>query len=62
ILFAYIPSSGIVFEADLSDYVLSAKHFLQFAEAKNLKIEKIYGSHNSGVSELKDFEIDDPAN
>ena len=62
ILFAFIPSSEIVFEADLSDYILSAKHFLQFVDARNLKIKKIYGSHNSGVSELKDFEVDDPAN
>ena len=62
ILFAYIPSSAIVFEADLSDYVLSAKHFLQFVEAKNLKIEKVYGAHNSRFSELKDLEVDDPAN
>ena len=62
ILFAYLPGSKSVFEADLSDYVLTSKQFLKFMEKKRLVVEWVYGSHNSGVATPYDLEEDDPSN
>jgi hypothetical protein len=62
ILFCYLPGSRTVFEADLSDYVLTSKQFLKFIEKKQLVVEKIYGSHNSGVATPYDLEEDEPNN
>jgi flavorubredoxin len=61
-LFAYLPEQGIIFEADITDYRLPAKQFLQYAEKRKLKITAIYGSHNSHFSTMADAEKDNPAN
>ena len=61
-LFAYLPGPRIAFEADITDYVLSAKHFLQFVEGRGLKIDRLYGAHNGASAELWELEDDDPSN
>ena len=61
-LFAYLPGPRIAFEADITDYVLSAKHFLQFVEDRGLKIDRLYGAHNGAFAELWHLEDDDPSN
>ena len=61
-LVAYFPAYGIVFEADVSDYHVDAKHFLDFAFRRNLKIEQIYRAHSFGPTTLADWESDEPGN
>lgn len=62
IIFAYLPGSKSVFEADLSDYVLASKQLLNFIEKKRLAVDWIYGSHNSGVATPYELEEDEPSN
>jgi ribonuclease BN (tRNA processing enzyme) len=61
-LFAYLPASRIVFEADISDYVLSARTFLRTIEERHMAVDRIYGAHNSGVAVPEELADDEPVN
>ncbi len=61
-LFAYLPAPGIAFEGDIGDYVLSAKYFLRYVDEHHLKINRLYGVHNSSSAALADYDDDTPVN
>jgi hypothetical protein len=61
-LIFYFPSYGIVFEADVSDYYMDAKHFLNVAAQRNLRVQSIYSAHSFGVFTPKDWTSDEPGN
>jgi hypothetical protein len=61
-LFAHLPARKIVFEGDLSDYVLTARHFRRFIEEKDLEVEKLYGAHSFSAYSLDDLQWEEPVN
>lgn len=61
-LFVHFPAHHIAFEADITDYTLSARHFLRVVEERGLRIDRIYGAHTSTVVTLRDIEDEEPSN
>jgi glyoxylase-like metal-dependent hydrolase (beta-lactamase superfamily II) len=61
-LFVHLPEKRIVFEGDLSDYVLSARNLARFIETRSLAVDRIYRSHSSGPVSPADLRYEEPAN
>src|SRR4051812_42711748 len=61
-LFAYLPGARVAFEGDIGDYVLPARDFRKYVDREGLKVDRVYGVHNSSSATLADLEQDGPAN
>ena len=61
-LFVHFPQHRIAFEGDLSDYVMSARHFLRFIDRNALSIDRVFASHSSRPLTLIEIQWEDPGN